>query len=76
MGGRQADSLPSSQLVAEFVEESVWVNLDIAGTSTSDQAPGYLVKGATGVPVRTLAQLAADLATSAAEKSKGKFTSK
>ena len=31
-------------------------------------AAGYLVKGATGVPVRTLAQLATDLAEEASPK--------
>jgi leucyl aminopeptidase len=49
-------------LLAEFVDGASWVHLDIAGTSTSEKVTGYLVKGATGVPVRTLAQLAEDLA--------------
>ena len=55
-------------LLAEFVEGAAWVHLDIAGTSTSDRLSGYLVKGATGVPVRTLAQLAVDLANEGAPK--------
>ena len=61
-GGRQAGSISAALLLAEFVDGAAWVHLDIAGTSTSDKASGYLVKGATGVPVRTLAQLATDLA--------------
>ena len=61
-GGRQAGSISAALLLAEFVDGAAWVHLDIAGTSTSDKASGYLVKGATGVPVRTLAQLAIDLA--------------
>ena len=75
-GGRQAGSITAALLLAEFVDGAAWVHLDIAGTSTSDKATGYLVKGATGVPVRTLAQLTADLASAAAEKSKSKSTSK
>ena len=61
-GGRQAGSISAAMLLAEFVDGAAWVHLDIAGTSTSDKASGYLAKGATGVPVRTLAQLAMDLA--------------
>jgi leucyl aminopeptidase len=67
-GGRQAGSISAALLLAEFVDGAAWVHLDIAGTSTSDKASGYLVKGATGVPVRTLAQLATDLAASGAPK--------
>ena len=67
-GGRQAGSISAALLLAEFVDGAAWVHLDIAGTSTSDKAAGYLVKGATGVPVRTLAQLATDLAESGAPK--------
>ena len=67
-GGRQAGSISAALLLAEFVDGAAWVHLDIAGTSTSDKATGYLVKGATGVPVRTLARLASDLATAAGAK--------
>ena len=67
-GGRQAGSISAALLLAEFVDGAAWVHLDIAGTSTSDKASGYLVKGATGVPVRTLAQLAADLAAASKPK--------
>ena len=76
-GGRQAGSISAALLLAEFVDGAAWVHLDIAGTSTSDKAAGYLVKGATGVPVRTLAQLATDLAESGApKKSRGKTKAK
>ncbi len=61
-GGRQAGSITAALLLREFVDGAAWVHLDIAGTSTSDKASGYLVKGATGTPVRTLVQLAMDLA--------------
>ena len=67
-GGRQAGSISAALLLREFVDGAAWVHMDIAGTSTSDRANGYLVKGATGVPVRTLAQLATDLAAAASPK--------
>ncbi len=76
-GGRQAGSISAALLLAEFVDGAAWVHLDIAGTSTSDRDSGYLVKGATGVPVRTLAQLATDLAEAGApKKSKSKAKAK
>ena len=61
-GGRQAGSISAAFLLKEFVEGAAWAHLDIAGTSTSEKASGYLVKGATGAPARTLAQLAVNLA--------------
>ena len=76
-GGRQAGSITAALLLAEFVDGATWVHLDIAGTSTSDRASGYLLKGATGVSVRTLAQLSDDLAkTSPLKKSRSKVKSK
>ena len=76
-GGRQAGSISAALLLAEFVDGAAWVHLDIAGTSTSDKVSGYLVKGASGMPVRTLAQLASDLADAGApKKSKSKVKAK
>ena len=61
-GGRQAGSISAALLLAEFVGDTPWVHLDIAGTSTAERTKGYNVKGATGVPARTLARLACTLA--------------
>ena len=61
-GGRQAGSITAAFLLKEFVDGAAWAHLDIAGTSTSDKVSGYQVKGATGAPARTLAQLAVNLA--------------
>ena len=61
-GGRQAGSITAALLLKEFVDGAAWAHLDIAGTSTSEKASGYLVKGATGAPARTLAQLAMNMA--------------
>ena len=64
-GGRQAGSISAAFLLSEFVKNAAWVHLDIAGTSTAERTKGYQVKGATGVPARTLAQLACRLADGA-----------
>ncbi len=62
VGGRSAGSITAAQLLVEFTGDTPWVHLDIGGTSTSEKERGYLVKGATGVPVRTLVNLVLSLA--------------
>jgi leucyl aminopeptidase len=54
--------ITAAQFLAEFVGDTPWVHLDIAGTDMSDKEKGYLVKGATGVVARTLVNLALTLA--------------
>lgn len=61
-GGKYAGAITAAQFLAEFVGDTPWVHLDIAGTSLSDKERTYLVKGATGVPVRTLVNLVLSLA--------------
>jgi len=61
-GGRYGGAITAAQFLSEFTEDTPWVHLDIAGTSRSDKEKGYLVKGATGVGVRTLVNLAIALA--------------
>ena len=61
-GGRKAGSITAAQFLAEFSEDTPWVHLDIAGTFMSEKESGYQVKGATGVPTRTLINLAESLA--------------
>jgi len=54
VGGRYGGAITAAQFLAEFAEDTPWVHLDIAGTSQIEKEKGYLVKGATGVGVRTL----------------------
>jgi len=56
-GGRWGGAITGAQFLAEFVEETPWVHLDIAGTSRAEKDRTHLVKGATGVAVRTLVNL-------------------
>lgn len=61
-GGRGAGSITGAQIIGEFADGSSWVHLDIAGTARIGSNKGYNVKGATGVPVRTLVELVKSLA--------------
>ena len=61
-GGRYAGAITAAQFLAEFVQDTPWVHLDIAGPFLSDKERGYLAKGGTGVGVRTLVNLTLTLA--------------
>ncbi len=56
--GAGASALSAGLFLGEFVNDTPWVHLDIAGTSYMDKARNYLPKGASGVPVKTLYNLA------------------
>jgi len=62
VGGRLGGAITAAKFLAEFTNDTPWVHLDIAGTSLSDKERAYQVKGATGVPVRTLVNLVLSLA--------------
>jgi leucyl aminopeptidase len=57
-GGRPAGSITAAIFLREFTGGLPWVHLDIAGTAWADDARPFMPKGATGVAVRTLAELA------------------
>ena len=58
IGGRSAGACTAATFLRAFVEDVPWAHVDIAGTAWSDDEGSHLVKGATGVMVRTLAELA------------------
>lgn len=60
-GGRPAGTITAAMFVGEFVGNIPWVHMDIAGVDRTDKEHGYLIKGATGIPVRTLITLAMDM---------------
>jgi len=55
-------------LLREFVGDTPWVHLDIAGVDFYDREKGVIVKGASGIPVRTLVNLVMQSAGTAAAK--------
>jgi leucyl aminopeptidase len=61
-GGRWAGAITGALFVKEFAGDLPWVHMDIAGTAWAEDATPYQPKGATGVGVRTLVELAADVA--------------
>ena len=63
-GHRWAGMLAAGVFLREFVADGVpWAHLDVAGPAFNNGGPwGYTGKGGTGVPVRTLAAVLADIA--------------
>jgi leucyl aminopeptidase len=57
-GNRYGGAITAALFLSEFVANIPWVHIDIAGTAFSAKESGYIVKGATGVGVRTLVELA------------------
>src|SRR5687768_3643680 len=62
-GGRAGGSITAALFLKEFAGDLPWAHLDIAGTAWAEDAKPYQPKGATGVGVRTLVELALDAGT-------------
>jgi leucyl aminopeptidase len=58
IGGRAGGSITAALFLKEFAEETPWIHLDIAGTASYDDGRPFAAKGASGVAVRTLVDLA------------------
>jgi leucyl aminopeptidase len=56
-GNRYGGAITAALFLAEFVDNTPWVHLDIAGPRLSSKEGGYMVKGAAGFGVRTLVEL-------------------
>jgi leucyl aminopeptidase len=57
-GGRYGGAITAALFLQEFVANTPWVHIDIAGPFMAEKTKGVMVKGATGFGVRTLIQLA------------------
>ncbi|NLW15706.1 MAG: leucyl aminopeptidase [Erysipelothrix sp.] len=52
--GKGAGTITAAMFLENFVNDTPWVHLDIAGTAYQGSARGYLPQGATGAHVKTL----------------------
>jgi leucyl aminopeptidase len=57
-GGRAAGAVTAALFLKQFAGDRPWAHLDIAGTAWNDDVKPWQARGATGVGVRTLAELA------------------
>ena len=61
-GIKYGGGIGAALFLEEFMRESPWVHIDIAGPAFVDDTEHYVLKGGTGYGVRTLIELAASLA--------------
>jgi len=56
--GKGGGAITAAWFIKEFVDDTPWIHLDIAGTAWLDDAKPWAAKGPTGVAVRTLVDFA------------------
>ena len=56
--GRPAGAITAAMFLKEFAGTTPWAHLDIAGTAWAEDGKSYQAKGATGVIIRTLIEVA------------------
>lgn len=57
-GGRFGGTITAALILSEFVDETPWVHLDVAGPARADSNDHYITKGGSGFGVRTLVAVA------------------
>jgi leucyl aminopeptidase len=57
-GGRYGGAITAALFLSSYVDDSKWAHLDIAGPARTRETAGEQIKGASGVGVRTLVELA------------------
>lgn len=60
IGKRWGGAITAAWFLAEFVGDTPWAHLDIAGPAFAEKAGDYWPKGATGAPVRALVRFVLD----------------
>lgn len=74
-GDRNGGSITAAHFLKEFVGDTPWVHLDIAGPSNVSKEKGYMSRGGTGFGVRTLVEYVrrrtAELETAIEEPAEG-----
>jgi leucyl aminopeptidase len=61
-GGREGGAIRAAKFLHFFAEDVPWMHIDMASTDDVDKDKGAWVKGATGIPTRTLVNLVLSLA--------------
>ncbi len=55
-GSRWGGAITAAMFLKEFVEDTPWIHLDIAGVAWMEDQKPWIAKGPTGVPVRSLVE--------------------
>ncbi len=57
-GGRWGGAVTAAMFLKEFVEDTPWMHLDIAGTAWIEDSKAWIAKGPSGIAVRSLIEFA------------------
>ena len=57
VGPRYGGAITAAQFLQEFAEDTPWLHIDMAPTDNVSKDKGVFVRGATGIPTRTLINL-------------------
>ncbi len=60
-GGRWGGAVTAAMFLKEFVGDTPWIHLDIAGVAWMEDAKPWIAKGPSGVPVRSLVEFVREL---------------
>src|SRR4051794_35105894 len=71
IGDRYGGAITAALFLAEFVGDTPWCHLDVAGTAYWEKAGDYWPKGATGSPARTIIRYVLDRAAEGARSGGG-----
>ena len=63
VGGRWGGAVTAAMFLKEFVGETPWIHLDIAGVAWMEDNKPWIAKGPSGIPVRSLVEFVQDLAS-------------
>jgi leucyl aminopeptidase len=61
-GGRWGGAITAAMFLKEFVADTPWIHLDIAGTAWVEENKPYIAKGPSGIAVRSLVEFTKELA--------------
>ena len=55
-GGRWGGAITAAMFLKEFVDDTPWIHLDIAGTAWVEDSKSWIAKGPSGIAVRSLVE--------------------
>jgi leucyl aminopeptidase len=55
-GGRYGGAVTAAMFLKEFVEQTPWIHLDIAGIAWTEEQKPWIAKGPSGIAVRSIAE--------------------
>ena len=61
-GGRWGGAVTAAMFLKEFVGDTPWIHLDIAGVAWMEEAKPWIAKGPSGIPVRSIVEFVRELA--------------